>query len=196
MSDTNWATYDSNSGDDYHPRNLKKERKRVEISKRKEFYEACLDNDIALIKSLISKGANYWNYGLYIGSRYNKMDVIELMVTNGATDWNHALYGASQGDNLEIIKLMISKGANDWNGGLSAACGANNLEIVKFMITKGALDLNIGLEQACKEDHSEIIELLVSLIKSKSYNSVKESLQCNWCKKSLTNHEKFSLCTY
>jgi hypothetical protein len=72
---------------------------------------ACSVGDIDIIDTLISRGARYWDGGLYGACLSGRMNLIELMISKGANDWNYGLSAACQGDHKEIIKLMISKGA-------------------------------------------------------------------------------------
>jgi ankyrin repeat protein len=43
------------------------------------------------------------------------IDIVKMMIDKGANDWNWGLRGACRSGHIEIIKLMIDKGANNWN---------------------------------------------------------------------------------
>jgi hypothetical protein len=103
---------------------------------------------LEIVKLMIEKGANDWNWGLRNACYDGHLEIVNLMIEKGANDWNRGLINACQGGHLEIVNLMIeageasvsgaNKGANNWNTGLYYACQIGHLEIVNLMIKKGA----------------------------------------------------------
>jgi ankyrin repeat protein len=63
------------------------------------------------------------------------IDVVRLMISRGANNWNYGLYGACEGGHLELANLMISYGANNWDWGLEGACIGGHLELARLMIS-------------------------------------------------------------
>lgn len=64
------------------------------------------------------------------------IDIINALISRGARYWDGGLYGACSGGHMNIIELMISKGAKGWNYGLSASCQYKQKEIIILMISK------------------------------------------------------------
>jgi ankyrin repeat protein len=99
---------------------------------------ACQGGNLEIVKLMIKKGANIWNWGLEGACEGGHLEIVNLMIEKGANDWNNGLYGACKGGKLEMVNLMNEKGANNWNIGLFGACKDGQLEMVNLMIEKGA----------------------------------------------------------
>ena len=80
--------------------------------KNKHLARACRGGNMDIVKLMIEKGANHWNWGLRCACRGGHMDIVKLMIEKGADDWNWGLWGACEGGHMDIVKLMIEKGAN------------------------------------------------------------------------------------
>lgn len=68
---------------------------------------------------LISKGATYYDKGLYLACINGHKDIVQLMIQKGANNLTSAFHSACFGGNIDIVQLLIYYGADDWNEGLT-----------------------------------------------------------------------------
>jgi TPR repeat protein len=160
-------------------------------------HKAVEQNDIALVKSLLQKGANVnepdslgW-IPLHFAAYKGYKQIAELLLNNGAivdakanNDIRPIHLAAEQGQTV-LVELLLGKGADvnarqiqGWTPlGLAAQNG--HLETVKLLLDKGA-DVNsksksglTPLHTAVSKGHREVVELLLSKgaeVNSKSNN--------------------------
>ena len=147
------------------------------------------DIDFALIKSLVSNGADvnakdddgYTPLNLAVRRHYN-LELVKFLVSQGADVNVKDKHGctplheaAKWNENVEVVKFLVSQGA-DVNAKNDAGCtplhGAafrnKNVEVVNFLVSKGA-DMNakskfgsIPLHGAARSNTVEVVEFLVS----------------------------------
>ena len=119
-----------------------------------ELFEAVEKGNLALVKQLVSKGANI-----------NAKD--ELL---GITP----LHLAAEKGNLDIVKYLVTKGANvntkddyfSWTP-LHIAARDGELEIIKYLISKGS-DVNADVISLAKDmGYSEVAKYLESVLRSR-----------------------------
>lgn len=141
-----------------------------------KFYDACVNNDLKLIKSIIKNNAKdfnfnnneIWDDGLWGACIGGHINIIKFIIKNSNENqfinlyWNRGLRGACNGGHINIVKLCIKNGANDWNVGLMVACQGGHLNIIKLMIKYGG-KLNYGLDGACYGRDLNIINLMIKL---------------------------------
>ena len=79
-----------------------------------------------------------WNMGLLNACRIGHMAMVKKMISNGANNWNFGLLGACVRGHMVIVDKMIAKGANKLDIGLYKACRAGHMAVVKKLIYCGA----------------------------------------------------------
>lgn len=150
-----------------------------------EFAKAAKFNDVATVKSLISKGVSpnttdpKGDPMLNLAIRDKSDDVIELLIANKATDVDISnksgetplMIAAIEG-NMSVVKSLVERRNAQidhigWTP-LHYACSKGQLEVAKYLISKGAsIDtLSIGnntpLIMAVVSGNEELVALLLS----------------------------------
>jgi ankyrin repeat protein len=122
--------------------------------------EAAKSGDLALVKSLLHKGAdlnakdNDGNTVLMAAAFGGNLELVKFLIDKGMdidaktpVNSSTVLMSAAAGGNLELVKFFINKGldidvkTSDGITGLMCAVGAGNPELVEFLVDKG-LDVN------------------------------------------------------
>ena len=62
-----------------------------------------------LVDFFISKGANYWNWGLLGAAKGGNKDLLDFFISNGANDWNCGLFGAAKGGHKDLVDFFEKK---------------------------------------------------------------------------------------
>lgn len=142
---------------------------------KSEFYELCMNANINIymgfelaifygsyhiVKLMIDRGANDFNYGLLDAINKGNYDIAELMVTHGATNVNDALLDVSYNGNVNLAKLLIKYGANNFNISLYNAAIKGNVDVSKLLIESGANNFTDVLYMALKYGKVDIIKLI------------------------------------
>lgn len=150
-----------------------------------EFAKAVKFNDVATVKSLISKGVSPNTTDpkgapmLNLAVKDRSDDVINLLITNKATDVDLSsklgetpLMLAAIDGNLPVVKALVEKRNAQidhigWTP-LHYACAKGQLEVAKYLISKGAIidSLSVGdntpLIMAVQSGNEELVALLLS----------------------------------
>ncbi|MFC1795296.1 ankyrin repeat domain-containing protein, partial [Planctomycetota bacterium] len=160
---------------------------KVENNQAKTLYEAAADGDIALVKSLISSGAdvntpNIWGWTpLYIASGIGYEDIVNFLIAKGADidapnrPGETPLHFAFRNGHKDIAELLIENGADFSSAAkngitpLHTVAEQGHIGLVKLLIDKGA-DVNANtktwagtpLHQAAGEGHTDIVKLLIA----------------------------------
>ena len=74
---------------------------------------ACRGGHLKLANLMISRGANFWNWGLREACRGGHLEFVNLMISCGVDNQDWCPPGVCRGKHIELIKLMISKGASN-----------------------------------------------------------------------------------
>jgi len=155
------------------------------------FISACKNNQINIIKLLISEGKySDVNYGMYVSCRYSQMsiiriEIIKLFLSLGANKYADALYGLCQNDSdsdLEIINIFLpflteeyvnnynikirrvyNIKENFWNKCFNLATKNNKINVFDLLLSKGAYNFNDGLRNACINGNMELANKMISL---------------------------------
>ncbi len=157
-------------------------------SLNEDLFKAVETENLTLVKSLVSKGANInakydngWTV-LHSAAKSGNFELVKFIVNNGAdvnskTEYGETiLYPAAKSGNLEIVKYLVEKGADaeaKTEGGrtvLHDAAEGGVLEIVEYLVEKGVNvnSVNIGnvgnttLHNAARGGNLEIVKYLVS----------------------------------
>lgn len=64
----------------------------------------------------------------------NNINIIRLLMDKGADNFDFGLYYACRNGNIQVVRLMIQKGAKNLNDGMNIALKRGHINIVKFMI--------------------------------------------------------------
>ena len=99
---------------------------------------SCLCPHLKIIESMINKGYNNFNYGLYHACYSGYIENVKYMIEKGANNWDFGLIGAIKGSNIEIMKIMLDKGTISLNKALYEAYICESKEIIDFLISIGA----------------------------------------------------------
>ena len=150
-----------------------------------EFAKAAKFNDVATVKSLISKGVSPNTTDpkgepmLNLAVKDRSDDVINLLIANKATDVDLSsklgetpLMLAAIDGNLPVVKALVEKRNAQidhigWTP-LHYACAKGQLEVAKYLISKGAIidSLSVGdntpLIMAVQSGNEELVALLLS----------------------------------
>jgi ankyrin repeat protein len=112
-----------------------------------------------IINLLINNGAIYLELGFRIACESGQLEIVKFMIEKGVNNWNYGLWSAGQGRNhgsaitrsnrMKIIELMIeaggasvsgaNKGATILNDILSTALFDRQIEIVNLIKKKGLI---------------------------------------------------------
>ena len=150
-----------------------------------EFAKAAKFNDVATVKSLISKGVSPNTTDpkgepmLNLAVKDRSDDVINLLIANKATDVDLSsklgetpLMLAAIDGNLPVVKVLVEKRNAQidhigWTP-LHYACAKGQLEVAKYLISKGAIidSFSVGdntpLIMAVQSGNEELVALLLS----------------------------------
>ena len=115
-------------------------------------HEAVYDRDFESVKSLLKKGADINQIGLYrdgsalhLAARSGQQEIAQLLIDSGATvdirdlsDYT-PLHNAAWNGNLDIVKLLLNAGADitarNYSGLTPLACAYRNnqIEVIEFI---------------------------------------------------------------
>lgn len=115
-------------------------------------HEAVYDRDFESVKSLLKKGADINQVGLYrdgsalhLAARSGQQEIAQLLIDSGATvdirdlsDYT-PLHNAAWNGNLDIVKLLLNSGADitarNYSGLTPLACAYRNnqIEVIEFI---------------------------------------------------------------
>jgi ankyrin repeat protein len=115
-------------------------------------HEAVYDRDFESVKSLLKKGADVNQIGLYrdgsalhLAARSGQQEIAQLLIDSGATvdirdlsDYT-PLHNAAWNGNLDIVKLLLNSGADitarNYSGLTPLACAYRNnqIEVIEFI---------------------------------------------------------------
>ena len=115
-------------------------------------HEAVYDRDFESVKSLLKKGADINQVGLYrdgsalhLAARSGQQEIAQLLIDSGATvdirdlsDYT-PLHNAAWNGNLDIVKLLLNAGADitarNYSGLTPLACAYRNnqIEVIEFI---------------------------------------------------------------
>jgi ankyrin repeat protein len=124
--------------------------------------QACQQGDLAQVTRLVSHQSDCSrSCGLAWAAQYNHLHVVRFLVNKGANNWNWALTHAAFGGHLLLVQLFVDKGANDWNGALLCAAYNGHLSVVEFLAKKGANDWDEALGCAVLCNHLHVTQFLV-----------------------------------
>ena len=150
-----------------------------------DFAKAAKFNDVATVKSLLSKGVSpnttdpKGDPMLNLAVKDRSDDVINLLIANKSTDVDLSnklgetpLMLAAIDDNLPVVKALVEKRNAQidhigWTP-LHYACAKGQLEVSKYLIAKGATidSLSVGdntpLIMAVQSGNEELVALLLS----------------------------------
>jgi len=124
--------------------------------------EASKLGKIELVKEVIEKGADDFDWAMIQAAENGHMEIVELMITNGAKYFDTAMAWAAENGHMEIVELMITNGAKDFNLSMISAARNGHLEIVELMITNGAKFFHASMRSAKRNGHMEIVKYLKS----------------------------------
>ena len=81
------------------------------------FGKVCRLGNKYVIVSMISKGANYWNMGMFAAAKGGHRYWVEFFIEKGsdANNLNWGMLAAAEGDHKHLVEFFIEKGAKDWN---------------------------------------------------------------------------------
>ena len=155
-----------------------------------QLHKACVQNDIALVISLLEQGPNVNIHDeddhtpLHLACLNNNLEIVKILLKNGANVNIQTEYGktplhyACSKNNLEIVKILLKhdaqKSFNIQDEGdstpLFLACFKNNIDIVNLLIDKGAKEsVNIQnqfditpLSEACFQNNIDIVNILLA----------------------------------
>lgn len=128
------------------------------------FTGACRGGHLSLIHSLIERGVNDWNGGLYWACRGGHSSVVNMMIDKGADKWNSGFIGACSGGHPELCKLMIERGATNIYIGLLYSCRRGHEPMIQWLIDNGANNWSTGLRGAIIGGQYSIVEKFVGLV--------------------------------
>jgi len=82
-----------------------------------------------------------WNNALYRASRGGHQDLVDWLISKGANYWDWGLEGASEGGHRELVDFFISKFEKsgipvNWNRGLWGASKGGHRDLVDFFNSK------------------------------------------------------------
>ena len=178
----------------------KEERERKEVEREKDrFVDACLDNNVAYVKSALEKYKQLADakdeHGitvLILASTKGNKEIVDLLISHGAdvnmqceTIQNEsALICAAYSGHKEIVELLLANGAlinakkSDGMNALMWASSRGYKGVAELLIDKGA-DVNgkdsegfSALMLAAQEGHINLVELLINKgakVNSKNY---------------------------
>ena len=115
-------------------------------------HEAVYDRDFESVKSLLKKGADINQVGLYrdgsalhLAARSGQQEIAQLLIDSGATvdirdlsDYT-PLHNAAWNGNLDMVKLLLNAGADitarNYSGFTPLACAYRNnqIEVIEFI---------------------------------------------------------------
>ncbi len=115
-------------------------------------HEAVYDRDFESVKSLLKKGADINQVGLYrdgsalhLAARSGQQEIAQLLIDSGATvdirdlsDYT-PLHNAAWNGNLDMVKLLLNAGADitarNYSGLTPLACAYRNnqIEVIEFI---------------------------------------------------------------
>ncbi len=115
-------------------------------------HEAVYDRDFESVKSLLKKGADINQVGLYrdgsalhLAARSGQQEIAQLLIDSGATvdirdlsDYT-PLHNAAWNGNLDMVKLLLNAGADitarNYSGFTPLACAYRNnqIEVIDFI---------------------------------------------------------------
>jgi hypothetical protein len=72
--------------------------------------------DKDLVRFFIQKGANNWDWGMYVAARGGHRGLVEFFIEKDAKDWDWGMRGAARGGHRDLVQFFIEKGADNWNG--------------------------------------------------------------------------------
>lgn len=137
-------------------------------------YYACKDGNITIVRLMIEKIPNNYNYnwGLRGACINGNVAITQLMIEKGANEYNGGLSNACYHGNMEIVRLMIEKGANNYNDGLCFSCESGHIEIARLMIEKGANNIYLYRYYSFPKDKNIIQTLLSSSLPLKVFETI------------------------
>jgi ankyrin repeat protein len=144
-----------------------------------EFIEACIDNDISTIKSILEQ----WrfnlmdekvNKALYYVSMKGYTEVVKLLLKHPLFygDLQNAINVAAKKGHLEVVKLLLSEYRIDPSsyGPIISAAEYGHIEIVELLLKDPRIDPsdddNRALYLACAGGYHKIVKLLLNNIES------------------------------
>ena len=89
-----------------------------------------------LVDFFISKGASWWDWGMYGAARGGHDDLVDFFISKGASNWNLGMHGAAEGGHDDLDDFFISNGASDWDFGMQGAARGGHKELVDFFIAR------------------------------------------------------------
>ena len=118
-----------------------------------------------MIDIFISKGVDNLDDGIGWASANKHFHLVHFFIKKGVVDWNNALIGAVTSGHFKSICFFIKKGADNFDEGMCAAAYYGYLDLVNFFISKGANKFCSGLKHAASGGHLDIVEFFYSLKK-------------------------------
>lgn len=64
-------------------------------------------------------------------------DLVKLLISKGADNWNWGMEGAAKGGHWDLVYFFIAKGADDWDWGLIHSSRGGHENLTDFFISKG-----------------------------------------------------------
>lgn len=117
------------------------------------------ENQVDMIKYLISRGATDLNITLAIAARYNCVDTVDYLISQGA-DINRGLIGAGVGGHRDLAQKLLAQGASDRDFALALAAAYDQVEMIEYLMTQGATDVNLAFREAAKAGRVNALQYL------------------------------------
>lgn len=136
------------------------------MSEMSNLYRACKIGDLeSATHYSIDKTLDELNKALIVACECGYIDVVRLLISKGANDWQYGFINACERGHVDVIHLMISNAINankalNWYAGLNCACEGGYINVVHLLISLGVSDFAFGFEAACQHNHMEIAKLL------------------------------------
>jgi hypothetical protein len=114
-------------------------------------------NSLSLLNKKLLGGKN--SHQNFFGSSFHFSN---HFVSKGANWWNWGMKGAAQGGHIDLVLYFVSQGACEWDQGRISATIGGHMDIVKYFVSQGANDLIVYLEWTKQFENVKLIEFFKS----------------------------------
>ena len=73
-------------------------------------YNAAGAGDERLVRQMLDRGANNFNWAMAYAARNGHLSIVQLMLDQGANDYNRAIFDTARNGHLSIVELITEKG--------------------------------------------------------------------------------------
>lgn len=129
-----------------------------------------------LVDFFISKGANWWNEGLFGAAQGGHRDLVDFFILKGAHHWNAAIEHSARGGHRNLVDFFISKAIDagidiNWNWAIWGAAQYKDSTVCRTLVDSiilkckddgHAVDMDWGLEGAARGGHRDLIDYFIS----------------------------------